>query len=230
MKHVLEFNVQRKEGNLKLCFAPFESDKYNWILDSNGLEHHLKLSFETSLSLFLMTPQTWEITTLALLNEYVLGNYLPTGVSKRAAQIYLTWFHLPRDEQSLKAFQPSTWQSELMSNHEHQAEKETHLCVLCGIYCTPEHCSSDDEEKEERCLCGRKPSKCKCDKCAVCGNTETVCECIICEECKLCRCDLESLHQDVHLNENCSCNCEKCTTCGKTDCDCEDSSESVLFF
>ena len=214
---------------VELGFVPF-GETYNWVLTRESVKHELRLDFRASLSIFLMTPKIWAITTAAFLNEpHPLGNYLPGGYAKRAYQMFLTWFGFPKNDEELKSFQPTAWQTRLLNDHTHAPEEVTHLCGFCGIFCPSDICSSDEEDVEELCICGRKPEKCKCKKCKICKLKPAFCECVICEDCKRCRCDADSAHREVHSKAKYTCKCEYCDDCGEKKCCCSDSSDSVLY-
>lgn len=217
-------------GTLELLFFPFKSLKYNWIARYSGHKIKLKLDFIPSLMMLLITPSVWARAVLTLnVEPYVLGRHRAIRPCRPAEQMYLTWFGFPKDKEGLEAFQPGPLETLLMTDHEHQPERVTNLCVDCGIYCAPDYCSSDEEEKDERCLCGKRLKRCKCKKCTICGLTELACECQICAECGKCRCDKLDLHREQHLSEESACVCDICEECGKTACFCDESSESNLF-
>lgn len=229
MKELIVISLGIAGRVVHLKFVPFGAN-YNWQLSSGDSNHELRLDFRTTLSLLLMSPSIWQIATKAFLYEpHPLGNYLPSSYQKRSYQMFLVWFGFPKTAEELKSFKPTDWQTRLLNDHTHAPEEVTHVCGFCGIYCPADVCSSDEEESEELCICGKKPKKCKCKKCKICKQLPTQCECVICGDCKKCRCDKESPHRELHAKDSYSCKCEYCDDCGEKECCCSESSDSVLY-
>lgn len=222
-------SVPGKDQYLILQFQPFESEDYNWVISNGNVETKVKLGFNATVCIFLMSPRSWFCATIALRNEkYIVGAHLPLVPARQAFQMYLTWFGLPKTREELTKFTPNTWQKKIIDTCGHFYQEGLKICVRCGLVSTEEVQSSDEEEEDskELCVCGREFHKCKCVLCSICNQREEDCTCTICLHCDKCRCPPKGPHRKLHPKDFCA--CSFCQICDCVECECDESSDDIL--